>query len=182
MTKDRIKPLLPYAGIPVIATAFLLVSIGRGLDTFAILMLELIIIFGYVATVFDLKTRRIPNSLVLAMLAAWVLAMTPKLLVDTNVAVAILKDSALGFAVGGGLFMLVYLISRKGLGGGDVKFMAAVGLFMGFAGTLAIMLYGTILAALAGIILMILKKIGRKDSITLAPFLYAGILVTVFFR
>ena len=44
------------------------------------------------------------------------------------------------------------------------------------------MLFGTILAALAGLTLIVLKKISRKDKIPLAQFLYVGILITVFLR
>ena len=58
------------------------------------------------------------------------------------------------------------------LGGGDVKFVAAAGLFLGFARIIPATLYGTILAALTGLALIALKKIGRKDKMPLAPFLY----------
>jgi len=143
---------------------------------------ELIIVFGYVAAVLDLKTKRIPNGLILAMLVAWVFTMTPMFFLDTGAAVGLLKDSALGFAIGGGLFLLVYMISRKGLGGGDVKFMAVAGLYLGFGGAIPVMLYGTVLAALTGLALILFKKIGRRDAIPLAPFLFAGILMTVFLQ
>jgi prepilin signal peptidase PulO-like enzyme (type II secretory pathway) len=172
---------LPYAGIPAIVTAFLLIYAGR-LDAFIILLYGLIIVFGYVAAVLDLKTKIIPNSFVLAMIAAWVLAMMPKLFLDIEETIPILINSSLGFVAGGGLFLLLYLISRKGLGGGDVKFMAATGLFLGLTGVLSAMLYGSVLAGLIGLVLLLLKKIGRKDAIPLAPFLYAGILISVFFR
>jgi prepilin signal peptidase PulO-like enzyme (type II secretory pathway) len=181
MTKEKLKPLLPYAGIPVIGTVFLLIH-GRQVDIFIILLFELILVFGYVAAVLDIKTKKIPNSLVLVMLGAWVTAMMPKLFLDIDTAINLLKDAALGFLVAGGLLLLIYLISRKGLGGGDVKFMAAAGLYIGFSGVLPAMLYGSVLAALTGLVLLLLKKIGRKDSIPLAPFLYAGILITVFYR
>jgi len=107
--------------------------------------------------------------------------MTPKLVVDTEIAVELLLNALLGFAVGGGLFLIVYFISRKGLGGGDVKFMAAAGLYIGFSGTMTAMLCGTILAALTGLTLILAKKIGRKDQMPLAPFIYIGILIAVFF-
>lgn len=176
-----IKTTWPYAGLPVAAIALLLARAGRT-DAFGILMLELIIVFGYIASVMDIKTKRIPNELILAMLAAWVFTMTPKLFIDTEAGVSLLKDSALGFLIGGGLFMVVYLVSRKGLGGGDVKFMAAAGLYLGFGGTIPAMLFGTILAALTGLALILMKKIGRKDTIPLAPFLYIGMLITVFLQ
>ena len=181
MTKDRYKSLLPYIGIPVIGTVFVLLYAG-GEDLFVILLCELIIIFGYIASVLDVKTKKIPNSLVLVMLTAWTLVMIPKLFIHTDMAIVLLKDAALGFVVGGGLFLLVYLVSRKGLGGGDVKFMAASGLYVGFAGTLSAMLYGTILAALVGLVLLLIKKIGRKDMMPLAPFLYVGIVISLFYR
>ena len=181
LTKEKLIPLLPYIGIPVIGTAFLLLYASQT-DLFIILLCELIIIFGYAAAVFDIKTKKIPNKLVLAMFAAWVLAMMPKLFLDIDTATVMLWDAVLGFVVCGGLFLLVYIISRKGLGGGDVKFMAVAGLYIGFAGALSAMLYGTVLAGLVGLVLMLFKKIGRKDTIPLAPFLYIGILITIFYR
>jgi len=181
MTRGIIKTTWLYAGLPVAAIALLLARVGRT-DAFGILLLELIVIFGYVASVMDIKAKRIPNELILAMIAAWVLIITPKLFIDTEAGVSLLKDSALGFLIGGGLFMVVYLVSRKGLGGGDVKFMAAAGLYLGFGGTIPAMLFGTILAALTGLALILMKKIGRKDTIPLAPFLYIGMLITVFLQ
>ena len=181
MKMERLKPMLPYAGIPVICGAVLLIYAG-GTDAFILLKFVLITIIGYIAAVADLKTKRIPNGLVLIMLAAWVIMMTPKLFFDTDTAIAMLLDSTLGFAIGGGLFMLAYLISRKGLGGGDVKFIAAAGVYLGFGATVLAILYGSILAALTGLTLILFKRIGRKDTIPLAPFLYIGILITVFFR
>ena len=176
--RSRIKPALPYSGLPAVFAAACIIRAGNT-EAFIMLRLLMIVVFGYIASVLDMKTKRIPNELVLAMFAAWVLAMTPKLFLDTGTAVTLFADSALGLALGGGMFLLVYLISRKGLGGGDVKFMAAAGLYLGFNGAIPAMLYGTILAALTGIILIATKKIGRKDMIPLAPFLYIGILIVV---
>jgi len=181
LATNRAKAALPYAGLPAILAAALILRAGNT-EAFILLRLGLIVIFGYIASILDWKAKRIPNGLVLAMLAAWVLVMTPKLFLDTETAVTLLVDSALGLAAGGGMFLLVYLISRKGLGGGDVKFMAAAGLYLGYGGAIPAMLYGTILAALVGLTLIALKKIGRKDMIPLAPFLYAGILAVIFIQ
>jgi prepilin signal peptidase PulO-like enzyme (type II secretory pathway) len=149
-------------------------------SVFYLLKFILITAFGFIAMVFDLFTRRIPNKLVLTMIIVWFVLLFPLLFFDTGNGVGFLLDSLCGLAMGGGLFILVYSISKKGLGGGDVKFMSAAGLYLGFAGTIPAILYGTVLAAIVCFILIILKKIGRKDSIPLAPFLFVGILVTVF--
>ena len=179
MIKQKKYPVLAYIGIPVIGAALLLLRAGR-MDAFLILRDELLIIFGYMAAILDYKAKRIPNKLILAMIAAWVIIITPKLFFDTDTTVMLMADAVLGFAIGGGLLLLVYLISRKGIGGGDVKFMAAAGLYLGYYGILPAMLCGTIAAALVGFALILLKKIGRKDTIPLVPFLYAGILATIF--
>jgi Flp pilus assembly protein protease CpaA len=179
MAKERVKAYLPYSGIPAVCAALLISHVGRA-DVFVLLGYGLVVIFGYIAAVIDLKSRRIPNRLVVAMVAAWVLLMAPIVLLDTIGAVALLRDSVLGFAIGGGLFLLMYFVSSRGLGGGDVKLAAAAGLYLGLYGILPAILYGTVLASLFGITLILLRKIGRKDKIPLAPFLYIGILIAVF--
>lgn len=173
----KVKTIWPYAGIPLLGTALLL---SRAEPAFSMLWKELIIIFGYIAAVYDLKTKRIPNALVLAMLGLWFVTIITKLFFDSGQAFVLMKDSGLGFLIGGGLFLLVYYVSRRGLGGGDVKFMAAAGLYLGLPGILSAMLLGTLFAALSGLFLIIIKKIGRKDSIPLVPFLYLGALVVCF--
>jgi len=179
--KEKLKQILPYIGIPVIMAALPVINAGKA-DVFTLLQKELIIIFGYIAAIKDLKTMRIQNGFVLLMAAAWVIAMAPMLFLNTDAAISLLKDSAFGAMIGGGLFLFTYLISRRGLGGGDVKLMACTGLYLGFTGTVTVMLLGTVLAALTGLVLILLKKIGRKDKIPLAPFLYIGILMTVFLQ
>ena len=97
-------------------------------------------------------------------------------------ALGTMADGLAGFLTGGLIFWLVYAISRGGLGGGDVKLAATSGLYLGLDGVLSMMLYGSVLAASTGVVLILLKKIKPKDQIPLVPFLYVGILLTVFVR
>ena len=181
MTGNEIRQRLPYAGLPIVAAVLLVIQAGR-VETFILLRNEMLIVFGYIASVLDLRFRKIPNTLVLSMLGAWVFLMTLILCLDTGAAIGLLWDSVLGFVLGGGLFLLTYLISRKGLGGGDVKLMACTGLYLGFYGIIPAIFCGTLLAALTGLALILAKKLGRKDMIPLAPFLFVGILITVFLQ
>lgn len=182
MDKQRLKQLAWYTGIPILAIALLVLRLHQ-LDGFILLQYELLLSIGYAAAVQDLKDKTVPNTIILALLACWTLTIFPQLVAGANLEHGIEKllRAAAGFLVGGGLFLLVYLISRNGLGGGDVKFMAVAGLYLGADGILPAMLYGSIFASLFGLALILLKKIGRKDPIPLIPFLYIGIIISIFF-
>jgi len=175
------KTTIFCAGFVIIIFVWFIV-LARELSTFSMIRSALLIILSYIAMVFDINTKRIPNTLVLAMIAGWLVLMIPMMIINLGNGIQILTDSIYGLLTGGGLFLLVYLISRKGLGGGDVKFMAAAGLYLGFSETIPAILYGTVLAAVIGLILILFKKIGRKDTMPLAPFLFTGIMITVFTR
>jgi len=149
-----------------------------GISAFYLIKALLLIALSCIAAAYDFKTKRIPNILVMIMVLLWLFVTLILLLFDTAKGLVVLIDSLYGLLIGGGLFMLVYIISRKGLGGGDVKFMAAAGLYLGLAETIPVILYGTLSAALTGLVLILLKKIGRKDTIPLVPFLLFGIVIT----
>jgi len=175
----ELKQVVFGAGFVITFVIWLLIFAVE-LSAFSLLRTAFIISFGYVAMVYDINTKRIPNMLVSLMVLGWVMLIVPMLFIETQSAVKLIAESLLGLLIGGGLFLLVYIISRRGLGGGDVKFMAAAGLYLGLGETIPAILYGTVLAAITGLILLILKKIGSKDTMPLAPFLFIGIMITVF--
>ena len=90
-------------------------------------------------------------------------------------------DSGLGFLVGGGLFYLLAVLSRGGMGGGDIKFIAAVGALLGWQKVLLVIVLGATLGAVIGLILMVAQKKDRKSQIPFGPFLAIGTLVAIFF-
>lgn len=177
--KINMRDVLYYIPLPVIAAAFLLLQMGR-MEPIYILRFEALIVFGYVISIGDLKAKRIPNTTVLLMLAAWVMITVPQIFTDVEAGLDLLVTSALGAGAAMAVFLTVYFLSKQGLGGGDVKFMTVAGLYLGVGGVMPSMLIGTLLAAVVGLVLMACKRIGRKDTIPLAPFLYAGMLVTIF--
>lgn len=88
-----------------------------------ILFVACIVVFTAVASVWDLRTRRIPN-------AVTVTGFVVGLLYQVSFhGLAGLREAALGFCVGFGFFFLLWMLGSGG--GGDVKLMAAVGVFLG---------------------------------------------------
>jgi leader peptidase (prepilin peptidase)/N-methyltransferase len=87
-----------------------------------------------------------------------------------------LVDGLSGAAIGGGIFALIILVSRGGMGWGDATFMAGLGAVLGWKMTL-LAFYSGIMAGGAGIAWLMLRgkvKWGRGDSIPLVPYLGAG--------
>jgi leader peptidase (prepilin peptidase) / N-methyltransferase len=91
------------------------------------------------------------------------------------------QSSIAGFLSGGGLFYAVAVLSRGGMGGGDIKMMAMVGSLMGWKSVLMTTFFGSLTGAVVGIFLMVLKGKGRKTKIPFGPFLALGTLVTLFY-
>jgi leader peptidase (prepilin peptidase)/N-methyltransferase len=85
--------------------------------------------------------------------------------------------SLLGLLVGGTLFYLIAIISKGGMGGGDIKLISMIGAFLGWQGALFTIFSGALLGSLVGVTLMLLGKKGRKDKVPFGPFLSCGAIL-----
>ena len=88
-------------------------------------------------------------------------------------------NGILGVCLGGGLFLLIALVSQGGMGGGDIKLIAMIGAFLGWQAVLVTILFSALLGALVGVSLILLKKKGRKDPVPFGPFLAIGALIAM---
>jgi leader peptidase (prepilin peptidase) / N-methyltransferase len=135
-----------------------------------------------VITFIDLDFQIIPDritlpGIVLGLIAGSFIAPDP----FTRTAPLGLIPSLTGFLVGGGLFYAIAILSRGGMGGGDIKMMAMVGGLTGWKSVLLTTFAGSVAGSVFGIGLMLLKGKGRKTKIPFGPFLAGGALVAVFF-
>jgi leader peptidase (prepilin peptidase)/N-methyltransferase len=92
-----------------------------------------------------------------------------------------LSGALIGLFTGGAIFYAIAVLSRGGMGGGDIKMMAMVGAFMGWKSTLLTTFAGSLLGSCVGIFLMVVKGKGRKTKIPFGPFLAAGTLISLFY-
>lgn len=121
----------------------------------------------------DFKTKEIPNSLIIALLVFGVI----HALLNNEVA---WWERLIGFAAVSVPLLLVYVLSRGGIGGADIKLMAAAGLFLGWKLILVAFLIGVVVGAVCVLILASMKKAGRKTAVPFAPYLAIGIIVSIF--
>ena len=90
-------------------------------------------------------------------------------------------DYALGALLGGGLMLLLAIISRGGMGGGDIKLWAFIGMMLGIKLTLLAVFAACLLGSLYGAGLMLAGKFRRRMAVPFAPFIAAGTLLVYWF-
>ena len=118
----------------------------------------------------DGKERRLPDGLVKTLAVLGLAARVWKALGGSGGVLAVLGEGALGALAGAGIFLLLLLVWPGAFGGGDVKFLAAGGIFLGPAGTAVAFVLSVLMA---GGSCVLRRRCGREE-IPFGPFLAAG--------
>jgi len=71
----------------------------------------------------------------------------------------------------GGLMFIIAVVSNGGMGGGDIKMAGCIGAFTGLIGSAVTLIMAAFLGAIFGLVLILLKKGGRKTAVKFGPFL-----------
>lgn len=90
-----------------------------------------------------------------------------------------LWDYGSAFLAGGGLlFAAAWLgekiLSKEAMGGGDIKLLAMLGLYLGLANTLLTLFIGSLLGLCLTLLLLALRRISRDQPIPFGPYLALG--------
>ena len=160
-----------FAAVAVFASLFVV-----GINPYGILAaLFLLLLTG--CAVADINAGIVPDLLVLLIA---VLA-TVKFFVTDPVSI----NSAIPYLIGAVCvsvpMLILALIIKGAFGGGDIKLMAAAGLYLGWKFTVAGTVVGLFAAGLYGIYLLIRRKAGLKSKLRLAPFLAYGLAAATLF-
>jgi leader peptidase (prepilin peptidase)/N-methyltransferase len=83
-------------------------------------------------------------------------------------------SALLGALFFGGILFLAALLSRGGMGGGDIKLAATIGAFTGWPGVLLAFILASLTGGTWGLILLLSKQADRKTAIKFGPFLALG--------
>ncbi len=129
--------------------------------------------------VIDLEQGLILNKVVYpGMVVALLLALLPQSWL-TQWIVSGVANAALGGGIGFVISLLIALVSRGGMGWGDVKLAALIGLATGFPLVFLAIIMGAILGGIVAVALVIVKKRNFKGTIPFGPFLALAAMVTV---
>jgi prepilin peptidase CpaA len=106
------------------------------------------------AAVYDVRYRRIPNWISVGGIAVGVLANS------LTHGIPGLLFALAGFAMGFGLYLVLYLLHA--MGAGDVKLMGAIGALVGSKNWLAIFVIAAILGGIMALILIVVRSRVKK--------------------
>lgn len=131
-------------------------------------------------SVIDLDTFLLPKVLVWPAFFSGVVLLTVAAVVDGDW--LSLREAAMGSALAFGALFVIHFISPKGMGFGDVRLAAVLGLHLGWIELVTVglgLFLAFLLASVVGIGLIATKRKGRKDKVPFGPFLAAGTGVAI---
>ena len=92
-------------------------------------------------------------------------------------------NSVVSGLLGGGIFFIffvvVFLVNPRGLGMGDIKLAALIGLATGFPLVFVSMFVGIVLGGIVAVVLIFFRRKGRKDIMPYGVFLGVGPIVAL---
>ena len=126
-----------------------------------------------VIAVIDWRTYEIPFGLNVFIAVLGFAAVAEKLI---NRDFTGIIDNLVGAVSVSGFLLLLYLVTKgRGIGGGDIKLMAAAGLFLGWKNCIVSFIIGCILGSVIHLIRM---RISKADHVlAFGPYLAAGIFI-----
>lgn len=132
-----------------------------------------------IVTFIDIEFQIIPNELVL------IGAIVGIILILIEISVHWM-DAIIGMFIGGGIYLIVailsqFLLKKEGMGGGDIKLMAMIGLMIGWKLTIISILLSVYIGGLIGGLLLLLRIKKRGDVIPYGPFIAIGTILSIFF-
>lgn len=135
---------------------------------------------GVALSAIDLTYHRLPNAVVFPSLAIGSALLLGAALLEGRWSA--LLDSVLGAIALFVLYLILALISPRGMGMGDVKFALIVGLFLTFQGWGVLIMggfLGFLLGAVVGVITLITRKGGLKTAVPFGPSMFVGAVLAV---
>jgi leader peptidase (prepilin peptidase)/N-methyltransferase len=132
-----------------------------------------------IISVIDLEHGLILNKVLYpSMVIALLLSLYPLPWLPESIGIRV-ASAALGGAIGFAILFLIALVSRGGMGWGDVKLAALIGLATGFPLVFLSIIMGAIIGGIVAVALVIAKKRTRRETIPFGPFLALAAMITL---
>jgi len=165
-------------GLTVLAEIILFIKFGVTAQFFVYSFLTLLLVIAMFA---DIKGYIIPNEINFVGFLAGIILTFLKFNVNVNSGL----DSIAGMLVGFLVFLAIaglsiLLFKREGMGGGDIKLMGVIGLYLGFFNNIQVFILSFFIAAIISIFLLATKIKKTSEYIPFGPFIVISCFIMMF--
>jgi leader peptidase (prepilin peptidase)/N-methyltransferase len=98
---------------------------------------------------------------------------------ETGILSISILNGVISGAIGFVFFLIVFFISPRGMGMGDIKLAGLIGLVTGLPFVIIALMIGILIGGLVAIVVLALRKKGRKDVLPYGTFLAIGPIITL---
>ncbi|ASN04999.1 prepilin peptidase [Virgibacillus necropolis] len=170
--KSTISPIYPIGELVTgILFALSYTKIGLELELITALLLVSMLMIIFVA---DIKYMLIPDKVLLFFLPLFIVFRFLQPLDSWLTSIA-------GAITGIGITAVIILVSKGGMGAGDMKLFGVLGIVLGLKGILLTFFLSIIIGAIIGSILLLSKLINRKQPIPFGPYIVIASIITYFY-
>ncbi len=165
---------LYFAVFAAAAAAMLIyVSVKENASWIVCIRQQLVLSVAAVIAAIDFKVKKVPNFLAAVLILVWMVFFIIHIIAGEGFSTLGQRflQALIGFLTGGIILLVCMLVSRGGIGAGDVKLIAVLGLFYGMIGILNILFYSCLFAVVISVFLLVAKKLKLKDSVPMTPFI-----------
>lgn len=165
--------------IVILSIAFSYKLLIQKMDWINYILLMVMYILLLTVAIIDRKEKVVPNKLIIFNLCLRLLLLVIEVFFYRELAYQILVKNVISLAITFIFLIIIVIISRSAIGFGDVKLLCIMSLYCGLTRTYNSFFIALIIAAIASIYYLIIKKRGREYRMAFVPFLYIGYVLTI---
>ena len=165
-----------------ILNVFCVISIMTSVDNYINIIKMIVTIFCVTgAACNDYREHRIPNIFSLVIAVTGIVCLTVGYFTGQQGAQAYIVSSVFATTVVALSMVVVYFLTKHGIGMGDIKLLCALSIVGGVYLISGTIFFAMIACSVTAIILLIMKKKTIKDGVPFGPFIYMGYIVSILF-
>ncbi|MBP1968890.1 leader peptidase (prepilin peptidase)/N-methyltransferase [Virgibacillus natechei] len=164
-----IYPLMELVTGILFTWSYVVIGLNLELVTALLLVSMLVIII-----ISDIKYMLIPNNVLLFFLPLFIIMRIFQPLDPW-------WSALLGAIIGFSIIAVIIIVSRGGMGAGDMKLFGVLGIVLGMEKVLLAFFLACMIGAIIGMALLLTRVIGRKQPVPFGPYIVVAALITYFY-
>lgn len=165
--------------VTLLSELILYATMGVSLQFFTFAFLTLLLI---VCMFSDIKGYIIPNEINFVGFIVGIILAFIKMINNVSEGLNLIGGMIIGLVI---FFLIagfsVLVFKKEGMGGGDIKLMGVIGLYVGFLNNIQVFILSFFIAAIISILLLLTKKKSKDDYIPFGPFIVIATYITMLF-